>query len=317
MSDYNVTFAGLPLESPIIIETGADRLELPVVKRCIDAGAGGILFPTLTEERIRRVIDEDELTEHNRTDRGSRDSERVLRRLNIEEHLERLETTARESSVPVIASLQCDRRNQWFALAQQMKDAGAAAIEIVPYRDEAFRSRRSDHVEKTILRVTSYLADRLEAPLVVRIPSFVHGTQTFVHALGDAGAAGILLEPPPGFAGVDVESVSLTQPERDKTVAHGAFLSLFSVCRTLYRRVGSHIAIQLPDGSPSSLVTAILGGASLVTLPVPGDDPDEAGQSIRRHIAYLKKWMSAHQANSLFDVRGSLSESRLSSSLEN
>ena len=317
MSDYNVTFAGLPLESPIIIETGDDRLELPVVQQCIDAGAGGVLFPSLTEERIRRVTDEDELTEHNRNDRGSRDSERVLRRLNIEEHLERLETTARESSVPVIASLQCDRRAQWFALAQQMKDAGAAAIEIVPYRDETLRNRRSDHIEKAILRTTAYLADRLEAPLIVRIPAFVHGTQTFVQALGDAGASGILLEPSPGFAGVDVESAALTLPGDDKAASHAAFLSLFTVCRTLYRRVGPHIAMQLTDGSPSSLVTAILGGASLATVPVPGNDPDEAGQSVRRHVGYLKKWMSAHQADSLFDFRGTLSESRLTSSLEN
>ena len=104
MSDYNVTFAGLPLESPIIIETDDDSLTPGVIEQCVSAGAGGIVFPTLTEERITRVDDATELTEHNREDQGIRDSERILRRLNAEQHLQLLEEAVRASSVPVIGS---------------------------------------------------------------------------------------------------------------------------------------------------------------------------------------------------------------------
>ncbi|MDA3948003.1 MAG: hypothetical protein PF508_02155 [Spirochaeta sp.] len=317
MSDYNVTFAGLPLESPVIIETDDDRLAPAVIEQCVSSGAGGILFPTLTEERITRVNDESELTEHNRDDQGTRDSERILRRLNAEQHLHLLEEAVEASSVPVIGSLQCEHRRHWFSLSQQMKDAGAAAIEIRPYRDAAHRAQRSDHVEKALLRTTSYVADRLDAPLIVRVPAFMHGLQAFVHALGEAGAAGVLIEPPAAMRGVDIDSAMLADPVEDRTAAYAAFLTALSAGRVLYRRVSPHIAMRLPEGVSSSLVMAILGGASLATLPVGGNDADEGGQSVRRYLLYLKKWMTAHSAQNLFDFRGGVSESRLHSSLEN
>lgn len=317
MSDLNVTFAGLPLESPIIIEIEDDRIDRAVVEQCQETGVGGILFPELNEERLARVHDRAELTEHNRDDQGNRDSDRILRRLNTEEHLEHLETTVKTTSLPVIASLQSSKRGHWFTLAQQMIEAGAAAVEIRPYNRERFQTHRSDQIEKSILRTTAYIADRLEAPIIVRIPTFLHGTRAFTQALGDAGASAVLIDPPTALLGIDIESARLTVSKEDRTAAYSAFLTALTSCRTLYRRVSPHIALQLPENASSTVVMALLGGATVATLPVPGNDADAAAQSVRRYLAYLRKWMTAHSMESLFDFRGSLSESRVLSTLEN
>lgn len=317
MSDYNVTFAGLPLESPIIIETADERIDLSVIQECRESGAGGVLFPLLNDERLNRVADASEITEHNQNDSGTRASERILRRLNTEDHLDRLEEAVRRSGVPVIAALQCDNRRQWFPLAQQMREAGAAAIEIRPFIPDRHRSYRSDHIEKSIIRTTAHVSDRLEAPLIVRIPALFHGTQAFVQALTDAGAAAVTIEPPQELLAIDVDAPTLSDPESDRTAGYAAFVGALTTSRMLYRRVNAHIAIRLPESSSSTLVMALLGGASLVTVPVSGSDSENAGQTVRRYLTYLKKWMTAHNASSLFDFRGSLSESRIHSSLEN
>ncbi len=317
MSDYNVTFAGLPLESPMIIESSTDRMDTNVARECREAGTGGVIFPVLDEDRLNRVVDDSELTEHNRDDRGNRDSQRILRRMNIDEHLNGLEAAVKELDIPVIGSLQCDRRGQWFALAQQMREAGAGAIEIRPYIQEVHRSMRSDQVEKSILRITAYISDRLESPLIVRIPAFMHGIQPFVQALGEAGAAGVLVEPPEVVHAVDVESIAITDSSEDRTAAHAAFITALSACRILYRRVNTHIALKIPDSAASTLVMALLGGATVTTMPVDGTDGEGSSQLVRRYLTYLKKWMTTHSMGSLFDFRGVVSESRLHSSLEN
>jgi dihydroorotate dehydrogenase (fumarate) len=317
MSDYNVTFAGLPLESPMIIESSTDRMDTDVAQQCREAGVGGVLFPVLDENRLNRVHNDSELTEHNRDDRGNRDSQRILHRMNTDEYLSALEGAAKELDIPVIGSLQCHRRGQWFPLAQQMKEAGAAAIEIRPYRQEIHRSVRSDQVEKSILRTTAYISDRLESPLIVRIPAFMHGIQTFVQALGEAGAAAVLVEPPDMVHAVDVESLSITDSGVDRTAAHAAFITALSTCRVLYRRVNTHIALKIPDSAASSLVMALMGGATVTTIPVDGTDGAGSSQLVRRYLTYLKKWMTTHSMGNLFDFRGIVSESRLHSSLEN
>ena len=317
MSDYNVTFAGLPLESPLLIETDSDLLDVGVARQCREAGAGGILFPVLDEKRLNRRIDSQELTENNQDDQGKRDSERILRRLNTDEYLDSLENAVRELDIPIIGSLQCDRRGQWFALAQHMKDAGAKAIEIRPYRHDLHRLERSDQIEKHILRTTAYISDRLELPLVVRIPAFMHGVQPFVQSLGEAGAAGILIEQPESIHGVNVEAMTLTNAGDDKTADQAAFITSLSVCRSLYRRVNTHIALRVADTTASAVVMALMGGATVTTVPVDGQDADGAALLVRRHLTYLKKWMTTHSMTSLFDFRGVISESRLHSSLEN
>lgn len=317
MSDINVTFAGLPLASPLIIESEADQLDLSVIQECQDAGAGAIVFPVLNDDLLNREQDPSERLENNRDDQANRDSDRVLRRLNTEEYLERLEATVQATSIPVIAALQCTRRNQWFTLAQQMKDAGAQAIEIRPFIPERARTQRSDVIEKSILRTTSYVADRLESPIICRIPTFLHGVQAFVHALGDAGAKAVLIDPPPTLLGVDKESIQLTEHASDEHVAYAAFLTSLTAARTLYRRVSSHLALCLPKNASSSLVVSLIAGATVSTLPVHGTDPEEARKAVRRYIQQLERWMSAHSMGNLFDFRGSLSESRVTSSLEN
>lgn len=313
MSDYNVTFAGLPLESPIIIETTTDALEIEVADRCRESGAGGVLFPVLDEERLNRVLTDDELTEHNRNDRTNRDSQRVLRSLNIDEYMDALEELTHHLEIPVIGALQCDRKSQWFSLAHLMKEAGAKAVEIRPYRHDVHRHLRSDQIEKTILRITASISDRVDIPLIVRVPAFMHGLHPFMHALGETGAAAVVIEPPEIVQPVDAETLTLTTAVDDR----GAFLTSLSTCRALYRRINTHIAVQVPRENASTLVTALIGGATAVTLPVDGSDREETPELVRRYLTYLKKWMTSHSFTNLFDFRGVVSESRLQSSLEN
>lgn len=317
MSDINVTFAGLPLGSPLIIEPAARVLTHETAQSAAGAGAGAVYAPPLDPARINHQEDADEVTSHNQNDESRRESNRIVRRLNIEGYLDELTELARVTEVPVIAPLSCDRAADWLNLAEQLREAGATAIEIQPPVEELSRSQRSDAVEKSLLRITASVAGRIDIPVLVRIPAGTYGLIALVQALGDSDAAAVTIRPTQGAGSIDLNGPTLQDDGEFGAAREALFHVQLGACRSLYRRVNPHLGLQLPPGRPASVVEALLAGATVGMLPVAGDDPSATARAVDEFHTRLAGWMHHHRADSLFTARGVLSESRLSSSLEN
>ncbi len=317
MPDLNVTFAGLPLAGPIVVEARGRDFTIAAARGATEAGAGALIMPSLDNARMTRRADAAELTDNNVDDTATRQSERVIRRLNIDAYLDHIELIASKVEVPIIAPLESAHRSQWVPLAQDLLAAGAAAVELRLSIEEMSRNSRSDQIEKTIIRTTSAVAERVDAPVIVRIPATTFGLVSLVQNLGDCGAAGVLLRPSSFMSGIDAERVKITDAEDDEDASVGSFLAVTAGCRMLYRRVSPHIALQLPPHGRETLVQALLAGASLGTFPITGKKNERTSQMISQMQMYLESWMGRHSVSDLFEMRGLLSESRLSNSLEN
>tara|TARA_B100000614_G_scaffold254285_1_gene269456 strand:+ start:92 stop:1048 length:957 start_codon:yes stop_codon:yes gene_type:complete len=317
MPDTNVTFAGLPLRSPIVIEPSGTVLSSATARSAVEAGAGAVCLPPLDGERLNHRSDPDELTEHNLDDDGRRQSLRIVRKLNTQAYLDEVDRFASALEVPVIAPLQCERRGNWLAIAEQLREAGAAAIELRPQVEEMARTMRSDQIEKAIVRITASVAGRIDVPVIVRIPVGSLGSIGLVQALGDADAAAVAIRPLDTMRSFDLGGPTLRPTADDEAGQRAAFFSQLTACRALYRRVAPHLALRLPERHDAALTEALLAGATLGTLPVDGEDPRAAQDAVDRIQTTTDGWLRQHRMSSLFDARGLLSESRLTSSLEN
>lgn len=316
MADINVTFAGLPLVSPIIIEPEGTSLHTTVAAAAVDAGAGAICLPPLDEARMSARQDEDELTVNNLDDSGRRESIRVIHRLNIRTYLDEAQAMIGAVDVPVIAPLQCDRRSGWLPLAEQLREVGIAAVELRPPVEASSRALHGEEIEKQLLRIVASVAGRIDIPVIVRIPPGSFGLTHLVQALGECNAAAVTFRHPQAFVGIDSGRVALVSPEEEPEVATAAFLTQLTACRTVYRRVNPHLAVRMSPERPSSIVEALLAGATLGIQPVSGADAGSAQAAVSRIKGALEGWMRRNRMASLFDARGLLSESRLTSSLE-
>ncbi|MEX2442664.1 MAG: hypothetical protein WD492_03600 [Alkalispirochaeta sp.] len=317
MSDINVTFAGLPLVSPITIEPTGTVLTPATARSAVEAGVGAVYAPPLDADRMKNRDDAEEVTDNNQNDDSRRESLRIVRRLNIESYLDEITELAREVDVPIIAPLACERSAEWLTLAEQLREAGATAVEIRPSVEELSRTQKSDAIEKALLRITASVAGRIDIPVLVRIPAGTYGLISLVQALGDSDAAAITIRPNTG-----VGTFNLTSPALEAVDAYGAareslFLLQLNACRALYRRVTPHLGLQLPSSRSESIAEALLAGATVGVIPIAGDDPTATTRTVEEFHTALDGWLRHQQADSLFAVRGILSESRLSSSLEN
>jgi dihydroorotate dehydrogenase (fumarate) len=317
MDDLNVTFAGLALKSPLIVEFTEQIPPLDILPGLVRAGAGAFLLPKLDRTRLEWTETDHELTEHNRSDTASRNAEALQRRINQDAYMEAIETISRETSLPVIAALQLNRRDHWINMAHAMADAGASVVELHPVAERDWRTVRTDQVEKEIVRVSAGVGSRLDLPIVVRLVAAPYGMQALVQSLSDSHVKGVILAGSDYLATIDPDTSTTDTLATDGRRGDAAFMNALAVLQLLYRRVAPHLATRLPPDRPAALTESILAGATLAVLPIRAEDVKRAQGLIGEHLGSLNGWMRRKGFSSMFDFRGSLSDSRRTSSLEN
>ncbi|TVR68923.1 MAG: hypothetical protein EA427_09230 [Spirochaetaceae bacterium] len=317
MADLNVTFAGLALASPLIVEFCDEIPQQDTVADLAEAGIGAFLLPPLNETRLDWEADPSEMAENNVNDAARRESERIRRDMNRDAYLEKIAEIAEVTSVPVIASLQCARRNQWVNTAHMMSNAGASAIELHPLSEKDWRTSRSDRIEKEIIRTTGLVATRIDTPVVVRLVAAPYGMQTLVQSLGESSAKGVVLTGSDYLTTIDADSGTTDSVSLEGRRSDAAYMNALAALHVLYRRVTPHLAARIPADRVSALTECVLAGATLAVLPVTQPLEERARSIVTEHISTLHGWMRRKGYSSLFDFRGVLSDSRRSSSLEN
>lgn len=318
MSDLNVSFAGLPLRYPILVESTSPVISTPVVQRISDAPIGAIRMPPFVPATPNSVTGTPigEYGPSNRGEAADRDVDSILRHLDIDSYLDTLGGVCSVSSVPVIGALSVYRRRQAVSYAQMMMDAGAAAVEIRPFDHLAIRASRSDQIEKNVLRIAAAVADRVEVPIIMRVPATAYGLGAFVDALGGSGIAGVILESFDDLAIVNTDRMTIEADPSAPEMMASRFHMMLAATRRLYRRVTPHLAVPIPATRARATVEAILSGATAVILPLSLEDMQKSLAAVSTHVRNLQGWMGSRRHDSLFDVRGHLSESRRTSSLE-
>lgn len=316
MSDLNVSFAGLSLRYPILVEARSTSISSALVQRISDAPAGAIVMPPFVPAPPSSVAVAGEYGSSNRGEAADRDTDSIVRHLDGDSYLDTLGGVCSISSIPVIGSLAAYRRRQAVSFAQMMMDAGAAAVEIRPFDHPSIRTSRADHIEKNVLRIAAAVADRVDIPIILRAPATAYGLAAFVDALGGSGITGVVLSPFDDLGTINTDRVSFEPDETAPEIAVSGFQMMLAATRRLYRRVTPHLAVPIPAGRGRASVEAMLSGATVVTLPATPEDPQKSFSTISTHIRNLQGWMGSRRHDSLFDFRGRLSESRRTSSLE-
>ncbi len=291
MPEINVTFADLTLASPFI----GSQLDPALIPEAEETDSSAVLLPPLTEKGLSHSLDTDEILPNNDLGIARDSAEWLLREMNAETYLDLVQDTTKKSAVPVIASLSFSHRGNWLRYARRVTQAGADAVELRIM--DHLTNERSDLIEKRAIRIVSLVADALDEPVIVRLRSCVTGPLAFAQALCDAGAKAIVVESP------RITKISDTGIHREP----GSPAVAVETIRRLYRRVSAHLAVDVGPADIDTVTGAVLAGATAV-IHVPR--PEKRALS-----GGLESWMGKKQHETIFDFRGSLSESRLSASV--
>jgi dihydropyrimidine dehydrogenase (NAD+) subunit PreA len=180
VADLSVEFAGMKFKNPIIVASATPSKDAKYMKRCCEAGAGGIIAKTVTfEEKLQHYVSPRFTVLHKR---GwpwaySNYSAEFLATYTPEQWVGELEEAmkaCREHDVRLVGSISGDTLENWAKLARMMEATGVDALECnfgCPHpRDLGYKSGQELGADPdAAAAVTKIVVDEVTIPVGIKL----------------------------------------------------------------------------------------------------------------------------------------------------
>ena len=307
MPDLKTTYLGLELDNPIIVGSCGITKSAEGVKRCADAGAGGVVLKSLFEEEIRlhfretnAAVEKDaamhpEAYEYLRADLASL--------YGAQNYVALVRDASKAVDIPVIASINCTSADVWVKFASQIEAAGAAALELNIYVLPTDATAHSGQVEQTYFDALEAVLNEVKIPVAVKLVPYITNLTAFTAVADKIGASGLVLfnrffHPDINLSTVSIEGgLSFSSPQDYRLPLRWIALLAKNTGCDLCASGGIH------DGEAA--LKLLLAGASAVQMT--SSLYLNRLDRIEKTLTTISNWMSEHGHSSVADFRGLLS----------
>ncbi len=311
MTSLQTTYLGLELRSPIVASAGPFSGAVDTLAQLDEYGIGAVVLPSLFEEQIEHETHEiDRLFDLHADSFGEASSmfpDVDDYNAGSDHYLELIEAARATVEVPVIASLNGANIGGWLRYGRLLESAGANAIELNLYTVASDPFVSSHAIESEQTELVALLADELSLPLAVKISPYYSSLGSFVLALEQAGAAGVVMFNRFYQPDLDVETLDMVPR---------LTLSTADECRLPLRWTGllrDHLTMSIATSS------GVHGGEDVAKLILAGADVTMMTSALLQngtdHVATVEaellNWMEQHEYESVGQMRGAARMSAL------
>ena len=300
MLRLKTSYAGLTLKNPLIV--GSSGLTNTVEKNVLleKAGAGAIVLKSLFEEQMELMADSIPNMEY---PGAAEYIDQYIHSNGVTEHLELIKATKKACSIPIIASINCYKKDTWIDFAQQIEACGADAIELNLFRLFTDLNGSQNDLEELYIEVLQSLRKKVSLPIIVKCAKYFSNIPLLTDKLTACGANGIVLFNRFYQPDIDIHSLQVTSGD--------IFSSSSDLCDTL--RWCSIVSAKLPQISLAAssgvncwedIVKCILAGASAVYLC--SALYRNGNGFINNALNNILKWMDDLSVNDIREYRGRL-----------
>ena len=309
MVDLRTTYMGIELKNPIVVGSCSLSKRIETIKRIEDAGAGALVIKSLFEEQVQLEQAELEkaLGEYNeiyaemltifpKTEHGG-----------AKEHLYWVERARKETSLPLIASLNATRRATWVKYAKHLADTGVDGLELNFYSLPLDASLRSDAMEDEEFETFAAVRDAVKLPIAVKLHPFYTNVLRVAREFDRLGADAIVMFNRLFHPDIDIET--------EKECAHLRFGCSSDSAVTLrwtamlFGQVKADIVSSRGIETGHDVIKMLLAGATAVQV---------VSTLYQNGIAYLggmlsdmAEWMENKGYSTLTDFRGKASKAQV------
>lgn len=304
--DLSTKYMGLDLKNPIVVSSSRMTGDIDSIKKCIDAGAGAIVLKSLFEEQLS-IKTESALS-------NSRASEMYFWfpeaknlvmeqgiKANMEQYLNFVRKVKEISTVPIIASINCQTPDEWPHFASAIQDAGADAIElniaIFPFNN----SMASCELEEVYVRILNQVKKHVTIPVSIKLGHYFTNLCAVAHKLVENGVDGLVLFNRYFRPDIDIDTMKVVEDnyfsspeELQESLRWIALMTENNLECDLAASTGIHTYV--------GVVKQLLAGAEVVqvcsTLYLNGIG------YLSDIIEGLKGWMMTHNFNTVNEFRG-------------
>ncbi len=310
MADLKTTYLGLELRNPLIVGASNLVMDLELVKKIEEAGAGAIVYKSLFEEQIQleSLQMHEDMQEY-----AERHAEMISLFPSIEhagpaEHIANLKKLKETVSIPVIASLNCIYTESWEEYAQMLEKAGADALELNFYAVPDKNTTEGKSIEDQQLEFLKTVKAAVKIPVSVKMSYFYSNILNVVHHFDEAGADGVVLFNRLFQPDIDIKEqhhyspLHLSNSEEDfKLPLRYAGLLSGTIKGSICSNTGFYHADQI--------VKALLAGADAVQV---------VSTIYKNNVSHLftilnelNSWMEVNHYAKISDFKGKLSRKNL------
>jgi dihydroorotate dehydrogenase (fumarate) len=304
MIDLRVQYMGLSLENPLVVASCGLTRTADQVQQWEEAGAGAVVMKSLFEEEIQAHIDEESSgTEHTEALDYIRELETSA---GIQAYTKEIRNAKKQTSIPVIASINAASRDWWVDHVPAVADAGADAIELnislMPYDYKNEEARILDFYTSTVEAVRA----RVGVPIAVKIGSHFTSIPALVDRLHWAGAQAVVLFNRFYQLDIDIEKLQLRSASPFSSRDDIA-LALRWITVT-YGKTEAEFAASGGIHTGEDVVKTLLAGAQVAQVCT------ALYQNGENHLRGMKDeiaaWMERHSFSTIPQYRGKLSQKR-------
>ena len=308
MADLTTRYLGLALRTPLVASSSPLTGSLDGLRRLEDAGAAGVVLPSLFEEQLTH----DAFAAHHALEVGAEtfaEARDYLPQLEsgdsgLDTYLELLAAAKRALGIPVVASLNGTTLGGWIDYARLLEQAGAAAVELNVYRIAADPAHASADLEAQDLELLRVVRAALRVPLAVKLSPFFTGLAHFARRVVAVGADGLVLFNRFYQPDLDLETLEVV-PRLTLSRSEDLRLPLRWIA-ILRRQVGASLAATSGVHGVEDVLKLLLAGADVTML---ASALLERGPALVGELERgMASWLDAHEYESVAQMKGSMSQ---------
>ncbi|MEG0656225.1 MAG: dihydroorotate dehydrogenase-like protein, partial [Mucinivorans sp.] len=262
-TNLTTKYLGLTLRNPLIVSSSGLTSSIDKVLQVARAGAGAVVLKSIFEEQIASCADS--LAQYS----DYPEAEDYLRGYvsggAMNDYLELIRAASSQTTIPIIASINCTSAGSWVSYAKQIENAGAAALELNIFTLSTDPTVSAAQVEAQYLTIIDKVRAATNLPLSVKLPPHFTAPLNIVQQLYYRGVRGVVLFN--RFYSTDIDITRLapisgsvfSSPEE----LHNS-LRYTALCAALTPLID--VAVSTGVHSSSDAVKALLAGATAVEL---------------------------------------------------
>ncbi|MCB2205906.1 dihydroorotate dehydrogenase-like protein [bacterium] len=303
MPNISTTYMGLQLRNPIIVASSGLTKNIERIKEAEKAGAGAVVLKSLFEE----VLAEKDFGLKEGTVDHTEAYDYYFAHLELlygaSDYTDLIREAKAETTLPVIASINCVSSKWWPDFARQAEGAGADALELNVFTtatDLTFDGRK---MEELYYEILSTVKQKVGIPVSLKIGPYFSALPNVAVEFGRRGLDGLVLFNRFTQPDIDINALSLkttfafsSEADMHLPLRWTALMSHYlpyDICATTGIKTAEDVIKLLLAGAPAVQVASVLYDRGI------------------EHVASLnegiERWMSEHGFESVADFRGKLS----------
>ncbi len=306
--DLTTNYLGLKLRHPLVPSASPVTGSWDRVRRLEDAGAAAVVLPSLFEEQIEA---ESQML-HHYLDYGIDSHAEALSYfpssdsyiVGPDTYLELIRRAKESTHIPVIASLNGISTGGWTTYARLIEEAGADALELNIYHIATDINQHSADVEQLYLDVVHEIKHQVSLPVAVKLGPYFSSFGNMAMRLFQAGADGLVLFNRFYQPDFDLEQLEVT-PHLVLSNSNALRLPLRWIA-ILYGRIPLDFALTSGVHTHEDVLKGLMAGAKVTMMA--SELLHHGPQRIGEILIELRRWMEAHEYESVSQMQGSMSQ---------